>query len=110
MPWQPGQSGNPNGSKAEKIFLGALKRALAQDDQDRLRLAAEALLTHAAAGEYWALNMLRDTLDGKPMQQIAAVDDEGRSVAVALITYSDTLQLPAKTISTPVIEGSGQRH
>jgi Family of unknown function (DUF5681) len=110
MPWQPGQSGNPGGSKVEKQFLQALKRAIAADDAKRLRAAAEALLDHAAAGEYWAINMLADRLDGKPTQQLQALDEEGRSVAVALITYSDTVQLQSKDISTPIIEGTGLRH
>jgi hypothetical protein len=110
MAFKPGQSGNPNGSKSEKVFLGALRRAIAQDDGKRLRDAVEAMLDHAASGEYWAINMLRDTLDGKPMQQIAAVDEEGRSVAVALITYSDTPQLQSPQLSAPPIEGIGQRH
>ena len=94
----------------EKQFYGALRRAIIGDSGERLRRAAEALLDHAAAGEYWAINMLADRLDGKPTQQLQALDEEGRSVAVALITYSDTLPVPAKDISTPIIEGPGLRH
>ena len=108
--WEPGETGNPNGAKKHKRFLGALERALAQDDGKRLREAVEALLDHAAQGEYWAINMLRDTLDGKPMQQIAAVDEEGRSVAIALVTYSDTTPVQAETLPTALIEGPGLRH
>lgn len=51
-----------------KRFLGALARAIAQDDGARLRQAAEALLTQAAKGEQWAVKELRDTLDGRPSQ------------------------------------------
>ena len=54
--------------------------------------------------------MLADRLDGKPTQQLQTVDDEGRSVAVALITYSDTVQLQSETVPTAVIEGPGLRH
>ncbi len=108
--WKPGQSGNPNGAKSEKIFLAAVKRAIAQDDGVRLRQAAEALLDHAAAGEYWAINMLADRLDGKPTQQLQALDEEGRSVAIALIAYSDTLPVQPKELPAPIIEGTGLRH
>lgn len=74
----------------------------------RLRKAAEALLDHAANGEYWAINMLADRLDGKPMQQIAAIDEEGRSVAVALITYSDSLQVSTTPLPAPILESPGE--
>ncbi len=110
MPFKPGQSGNPSGTKTEKLFLDTLKRAIAQDQGARLRKCAEALLDHAANGEYWAANMLADRLDGKPTQQLQAVDDEGRSVAVALITYSDSLQVQPKALPAPDPESTGLRH
>jgi hypothetical protein len=52
------------------MFEGALKRAIAQDDGARLRAAAETLLTKAADGEPWALQMLADRLDGKAAQSV----------------------------------------
>jgi hypothetical protein len=52
------------------MFEGALKRAIAQDDGSRLRAAAETLLTKAADGEPWALQMLADRLDGKASQSV----------------------------------------
>ena len=70
MGWKPGESGNPAGS-GQKPFLSALKRAIAQDDSKRLRESAEQLLTLAAQGEPWAVNMLADRLDGKVSQPIA---------------------------------------
>ena len=71
MAWQPGESGNPNGSKKERMFYGALNRAIAQDDGKRVREAAEKLLDLAADGEPWAIKELADRLDGKPSQTIA---------------------------------------
>jgi hypothetical protein len=65
MAWQPGKSGNPNGSAGPKRFQAALDRALAQDDGKRLRGAIEKLLDAAAAGEVWAIQFLADRLDGK---------------------------------------------
>ncbi len=83
----------------EKQFFGALRRAIIGDSGERLRRAAEALLDHAANGEYWAINMLADRLDGKPTQQLQALDEEGRSVAVALVMYSEQ----EKTIEQPAL-------
>ena len=68
--WQPGQSGNPTGSKPQKRFLDALTRAIVQDNGDRLRRAADELLNAAAGGEPWAIAMLADRLDGKPKQEV----------------------------------------
>jgi hypothetical protein len=70
MAWKPGESGNPSGGNGQKPFMAALKRALAQEDGKRLREAAEQLLTQAASGESWAINMLADRLDGKAPQSI----------------------------------------
>ena len=98
MPWQPGESGNPNGSKKPKRFLQALERAMASDEGNLLRSAAEKLLKCAADGEPWAIQMLADRLDGKPVQQIAA-DPDGGTVAIALVAYHPA-QLPAETVST----------
>lgn len=66
MPFQPG---NKHGQKS-KAFDSALRRAIAQDDGQRLRLAAEALLNAAADGQPWAIDKLADRLDGKPGQSV----------------------------------------
>lgn len=66
--FKKGQSGNPGGRKDEKKFSAALDRAIAQDDGERLRKAAEKLLTLASDGEAWAVKELADRLDGKPHQ------------------------------------------
>lgn len=61
--------GNTHGAKS-KLFDSALRRAIAQDDGDRLRKAAEALLDEAAAGKPWALAQLAERLDGKADQTV----------------------------------------
>jgi hypothetical protein len=72
MTWQPGQSGNPSGlsTQEQKPFLAALKRAIAQDNADRIRKTVENLMDLAAEGKPWAVMMLADRLDGKPGQEI----------------------------------------
>jgi len=47
-----------------------LKRAIAADNAERLRAAAEKLLDLAAQGDTGQFQMLADRLDGKPKQQL----------------------------------------
>ena len=84
MPFQPGQSGNPEGARAhkQKRFYAALDRAIEQEDAKRLRAAAEKLLDLASQGEPWAVQMLADRLDGKPAQQIALTDPDGEALKI----------------------------
>ncbi len=72
--------GNQNAAKS-RVFSDALRRAIAQDDGQRLRDAAEKMLTLAAAGESWAVKELFDRLEGKPAQAVTlAGDDEGGAI------------------------------
>jgi hypothetical protein len=99
MPFEPGQSGNPSGTKTERKFLAALLRAIAQDNSARLRQAAEKLLDFAASGEAWAIKELADRLDGRAPQAIQAQDADGRDLAIALIAYHPSqLSEPEKVI------------
>jgi hypothetical protein len=66
----PFEKGNKLGAKG-RLFDGALKRAIAQDDGKRLRDAAEKLLSKAAEGEPWAIRELADRLDGKSQQTVS---------------------------------------
>ena len=78
-------------------------------------MAAEALLDGAAAGDLACIQELANRLDGRPVQQVIATDEEGRGLAVALIAYSqevrpdDTLPVHAKALPAPDLEGTGQR-
>ena len=90
MPFEPGQSGNPAGTKMPKRFMAALDRAIAQDDSKRLRDAAEKLLTKAADGEPWAIGMLADRLDGKAAQAITGADG-GPLVVIQATAHDEAL-------------------
>lgn len=68
--------GNQNAAKS-RVFSDALKRAIAQDDGQRIRKAAERLLDLAAEGEQWAVKELFDRLEGKAAQSVALTDSEG---------------------------------
>ena len=97
--WEPGQTGNPDGAKKPRKFLAALERALAVDGGEKIRRVAEKLIDSAMAGEPWAIQMLADRLDGKPVQQISA-DSDGGAVAIALVAYHPA-QLHSQALPAP---------
>jgi len=74
MAFEVGNKLAAKGRKVEKM----IERALLQEDDKRLRQGIECLLDKVAEGERWALEFVRDTLDGKPKQQLdlANADDE----------------------------------
>lgn len=76
-----GQPDNKNAvTKGQKQFWHALNRAIVQTDGEKLRLAAEMLLTKAAEGEGWAIKELADRLDGKPAQSVQVSDADGNNL------------------------------
>jgi hypothetical protein len=81
MSYEPDKA---HGTRA-RLFYGALKRAIAQDDGDRLRKAAETLLSLAAQGEPWAVKEIADRLDGKAAQSVAVSGDgEGGPIETSI--------------------------
>lgn len=68
--------GNKNGEKS-RVFHDAMRRACVQENFKRINQGVEQALTKAAEGERWALELVRDTLDGKPKQQIEGPGDNG---------------------------------
>lgn len=89
MPFQPGQSGNPEGRRKEKLWAATLHRACLQEDGKRVRKAVEQLLDLAAAGEPWAIKELADRLDGRPAQMIVGDADEPLQVNQIIRTIVD---------------------
>lgn len=74
MPFKKGESGNPGGRVRDKGFTDALRMALAEEDEvtgkRKLRSIAEKLVTEAINGESWAVQMVADRLEGKPVQSL----------------------------------------
>jgi hypothetical protein len=111
----PFEEGNKLGRKRRK-FEQAIDRAILSDNGDRLRAAAEKIVDLASQGERWACEFLRDTLDGKPAQQIVATDTEGRSLAIGLVAYvaelrpDDPVSIQSPSLPTPHLTGPGQGH
>jgi hypothetical protein len=57
-------------ANGQKLFDAALRRAVAQNNGELVRQAAESLLINAASGVQWAVQMLADRLDGKAVQSV----------------------------------------
>lgn len=78
MPFAPGQSGNPNGRpKKAKLTYDALMVELksresqgTDADPKGLRKIIGKVVDLAESGERWAAEFVRDTTDGKPVQQL----------------------------------------
>jgi hypothetical protein len=82
--------GNQNGAKA-RMFEQALVRAIKQrdlkdGDGETLRKIAERLLDRALEGDLMAFKEARDTLDGKPKQQVEQSGPQGGPISVQVVT------------------------
>ena len=62
--------GNTNGRKENRLWGETIRRAVAQNDAQKLRALADKLIDLAAAGDVAALREVGDRLDGKPAQQL----------------------------------------
>ena len=69
MPGAP--IGNQNARKENRLWGETIRRAVAQNDSQKLRNLADKLIELAAAGDVSALREVGDRLDGKPAQQVA---------------------------------------
>lgn len=76
--------GNQNAAKS-RVFSDALRRAIAQDDGQRIRDAAEKMLDLAAAGEQWAVKEVFDRLEGKAAQALMLTGEDGGPIKVQKI-------------------------
>ncbi len=75
--------GNQNAVKA-KIVGDALRKLAVQDDSKRLRAGLEKVMSAFEAGEPWAAQFVRDTLDGKPAQSIDVGGQADNPIVTAL--------------------------
>lgn len=88
----PFQRGNKEGRK-KGVWQSALDRAIAQDDGECLRKAADKMIKLAAAGEQWAIKELADRLDGKAAQRVELAGDAESPVCISL---GDAAKLEAR--------------
>jgi hypothetical protein len=88
-------AGNQNAAKENRRWSSALNRAIAQDDGERLRKAAESLLDNAANGEPWAIKELADRLDGKAAQAVTVAGDPDAPLKTELtVSFVDAGGVP----------------
>ena len=81
----------------ERAFRTALDIANKTNDGKFMRMTAESVWKAASKGEPWAVNIIADRYDGKPVQQIN-VDKEERIKLIAVVpeksaTTEDWLKL-----------------
>ena len=113
MPWQPGQSGNPNGApKRVKIWREAINRAIKRrEETDPLameKLAAK-LLDGVDNGDMVAIKEFGDRVDGKVAKAIIGGDEDDPSVKIETIRriivkpgHSDGGSVPPAVGASPV--------
>lgn len=79
MPWEPGQSGNPDGNPKGKPWAGMIRRAVYEAGKDREKLyeLAQALILKAMEGDVSALKEIGDRIDGKVPQGLEHAGPEG---------------------------------
>lgn len=82
MPFQPGQSGNPAGRGKDKLIRQQMiaemnDRAKGKDVKGMRRMVRK-VWNLAEEGERWAVEFVRDTIDGKPAQQLTHSGDEDK--------------------------------
>jgi hypothetical protein len=78
--------GNKNSIKSNRLWAETIRRAVVQDDAQRLRQIAEALLIKASEGDMAAIKELGDRLDGKALQENKLTGDSDEPVIIKIVT------------------------
>jgi len=78
--------GNKNSIKSNRLWAETIRRAVVQDDAQRLRQIAEALLIKASEGDMTAIKELGDRLDGKALQENKVTGDSDEPVIIKIVT------------------------
>ena len=68
------------------MWNDVLRRAIAQDNGERLRASIEKLLNLASNGEPWAIRELADRLDGRP-KQINFLEPGGSEITAIKVSF-----------------------
>jgi len=79
VPYQPGQTGNPNGAKKPRIITNAILAELKKTNHqkvEKIQRLAEKIVACALEGQPWAVQTVLDRAEGKVPQPIAGSDDQ----------------------------------
>ncbi len=98
--WKKGESGNPRGRRSTKLMTEMLRAALAKGDVTEKII--DKLVKLALNGERWAVEMIFDRIDGKP---VVRVDIRSRLVKQAEEAGIDPKE--AVTIAEGIIKERG---
>lgn len=102
--WKPGVCTNPGGRPSYKIMSDACARKLIEvpnpeTGESRADIIAERVVTAAEAGDIQAFTAVRDTVEGRPAQQVnlnaeilTETTDERRNRMLAVLTALASLQ------------------
>jgi hypothetical protein len=101
MPFQPGQSGNANGSRERHVF-DALLRTIKQQPA-KLKQALEAQLDQAAAGNLASLDWIACRLEGKAVQSVA-MEEGSNTTPLAAMVIQAMLGLSERSLTMAVGE------
>ena len=82
--------GNQNARKENRLWGETIRRAVAQNDAQKLRSLADKLIELAAAGDVSALREVGDRLDGKPAQQVALTGADDGPLVVEILKFKDS--------------------
>lgn len=72
--------GNRNNSKGKPI-TDELRKAIVQDDWERVRKGIQKILDGFAAGEQWAVNIVMDRLEGKANATVDVTHHDAETVS-----------------------------
>ena len=101
-----GQVGNTNAVKGKQA-TDYLKRALAENDWKRLRRGCNAIANAFASGEPWAVQVVFDRLDGKPVPVLPEGSDGQLVVSWVMAAPAPAaIEHQAGPVAGPVLEAT----
>ena len=96
--------GNTYASKTERLWANMINRKVKQDP-DRLERIALKVLDAAEAGEPWAVTEVRNTLDGKPVQQVEHSGGMSLTQTVRDLSDDELLRIATQQTQDPDTDG-----
>ena len=90
MPFQPGQSGNPNGRPKREAEAAALDTFRKRFNNGNFAEVLDALMRQAKKGNMAAIKLVMEYLLGKPVQELDMNQDGDLRITVEYVKSEDT--------------------